>query len=176
MARPRRRGPTRSIFMLTVVDHVSPWFTPRSTLANTTHDQLGAQMIRRGTGSPAAHPPSRTGLRPNRSASDPATALVTALVAPNATRKVMVDVKVLSPKTSLAMSGSSVRSWPTMPPTRAFTPTSRANCGRLARSPSRGALGLGGSVLGLALLGDLRATAVPSDTRPPSTPRSRPAG
>src|SRR5436190_1005876 len=31
MASPRRCGPTRSIFMITVVDQQSPWFIPSST-------------------------------------------------------------------------------------------------------------------------------------------------
>ena len=30
--------------MTTVVDQTSPWLTPRNTLANTIHDQLGAHM------------------------------------------------------------------------------------------------------------------------------------
>src|SRR6266516_2416423 len=72
IARPRRAGPTRSIFMFTVVDQVRPWFTPRNTFANTTHDQLGAQMMRRGTGRPTNQPVTRTGFLPNRSARVPA--------------------------------------------------------------------------------------------------------
>ena len=30
--------------MMTVVDHVRPWFTPSNTLANTIQLQLGAQI------------------------------------------------------------------------------------------------------------------------------------
>jgi hypothetical protein len=47
---PRRAGPTRSIFMMTVVDQVSPWLTPSSTLANTTQLQVGAHISSRGRG------------------------------------------------------------------------------------------------------------------------------
>src|SRR5689334_11155160 len=42
-AKPRRLGPIRSIFMLTVIDQVSPWFTPSRTFAAITHAQLGPQ-------------------------------------------------------------------------------------------------------------------------------------
>src|SRR4051794_16517329 len=38
---------------------------------------------------------------------------------------------------SRARSGRTARSWPTIPPTSAFTPTSNANCPRFARRPSR---------------------------------------
>ncbi len=36
--------------MMTVVDQVSPWLTPSSTLANTTHPQVGAHMSSSGIG------------------------------------------------------------------------------------------------------------------------------
>src|SRR3546814_13068872 len=72
MARPRCAGPTMSIFMITVVDQVRPWFTPSSMLATMTHDQLGAQMRMRVTGMPMSQPPRRTGLRPYRSEGVPA--------------------------------------------------------------------------------------------------------
>ena len=42
--------------MMTVVDQVSPWLTPSSTLAATTQPQLGAQISSSGTGS-ADQPP-----------------------------------------------------------------------------------------------------------------------
>ena len=50
--------------MITVVDHVSPWLTPSSTLAAITHAQLGAHINSNGTGSPISQPATRTGLRP----------------------------------------------------------------------------------------------------------------
>src|SRR5436190_79685 len=56
MARPRRAGPARSIFMITVVDQVRPWLTPSSTLAATTQPQLGAQISSGGMGSAASQP------------------------------------------------------------------------------------------------------------------------
>ena len=40
-------------------------------------------------------------------------------------------------RSGCASSGSTVRSCPIMPPTRAFTPTSSENWARLARSPRR---------------------------------------
>jgi hypothetical protein len=84
MASPRRAGPTRSIFMMTVVDQVSPWLMPSSTLAATIQPQEGPQISRAGTGSATSQPATSTGLRPYRSARVPARKLVTALVAPKA--------------------------------------------------------------------------------------------
>ena len=40
------------------------------------------------------------------------------------------------PEHRSASSGSTVRSWPIIPPTSALTPTSRENCARFSRSPS----------------------------------------
>ena len=57
-------GPTRSIFMITVVDQVRPWFTPSSTLAKMTQPHVGAHINRSGTGRPMSQPATRTGLRP----------------------------------------------------------------------------------------------------------------
>jgi hypothetical protein len=123
--------------MITVVDHVSPWFTPRNPLATTIHVQDGAHMSRSGTGSPASHPATSTGFLPNRSDKAPATKFVTAFTSPNATRNVRADAAASRPKTRSARSGNTVRSWPTMPPTSAFTPTRIKNCGRFALKPSR---------------------------------------
>ena len=50
--------------MMTVVDHVRPWLTPSSTLANTTHPHVGAQISSSGTGMPMSQPATSTGLRP----------------------------------------------------------------------------------------------------------------
>ena len=72
MARPRRAGPARSIFMMTVVDQVRPWLTPSNTLAATTHPHDGAQISSSGTGNARAQPVTSTGLRPYRSDSVPA--------------------------------------------------------------------------------------------------------
>ena len=64
IANPRRAGPTRSIFMTTVVDQVRPWLMPSSTLANTTHPHVGAQISSSGIGTAMIQPATRTGLRP----------------------------------------------------------------------------------------------------------------
>ena len=50
--------------MITVVDHVSPWLMPRSTLAAITHPHDGAHINNSGTGRPISQPATRTGLRP----------------------------------------------------------------------------------------------------------------
>ena len=91
-------------------------------LAATTQPQSGAAMSMNGTGTPTTQPTTRTGLRPTRSASAPATRFVTAFASPNATRKARAAVAVDSPKTSVARSGTIARSWPTIPPTSALTP------------------------------------------------------
>ena len=50
--------------MITVVDQVRPWLTPRSTLAATTHHHVGAQISSSGTGTATSQPATSTGLRP----------------------------------------------------------------------------------------------------------------
>jgi len=62
-ATPRRPGPIRSIFMLTVIDQVRPWFTPSRTLAAMTQAQLGPQASMNGTGRPTSQPATRMDLR-----------------------------------------------------------------------------------------------------------------
>src|SRR2546423_11123519 len=84
MARPRRAGPTRSIFMITVVDQVRPWFTPSSTLAATTQPQPGAQINSGGIGRAASPPAARTRLRPNPAHNVPAEKVLVALAPPQA--------------------------------------------------------------------------------------------
>ncbi len=81
--------------MMTVIDHVRPWFTPSNTLANTIQFQVGAQINISGTGRPINQPATRTGLRPTRSESVPAKKLVIALTTPNAAMNVSVAVKAV---------------------------------------------------------------------------------
>ena len=50
--------------MITVVDQVSPWLTPSSTLAKTTQPHDGAHISSNGTGRPISQPATSTGLRP----------------------------------------------------------------------------------------------------------------
>ena len=50
--------------MITVVDQVSPWLTPSSTLAKITHPHVGAHISSSGTGMPMSQPATSTGLRP----------------------------------------------------------------------------------------------------------------
>ena len=68
--------------MITVVDQQSPWLMPSSTLATTIHSQLGASMIRNGTGRPTSQPATRIRLRPTRSEKRPAKRLASALTTP----------------------------------------------------------------------------------------------
>src|SRR2546429_8343033 len=123
--------------MITVVDQHKPWLTPSSTLANTIQPQLGAQMMSSGTGSPASQPATRSGFPPIRSASCPAKRLASALTMPKLTKKDRTTVLETSPKSARAMSGTTVRSSPTMAPTKALTTTRRANWRQLAPRPRR---------------------------------------
>src|SRR3989454_6980893 len=131
--------------MITVVDQHSPWLTPSSTLANTIQPQLGAQMMSSGTGSPANQPATRSGLRPIRSASWPAKRFASAFTTPKLTRKERTTVFETRPKSAWAISGRTVRSSPTMAPTKALTTMSRANWRQLAPRPSRIGDGVSGN-------------------------------
>src|SRR5438445_659950 len=131
--------------MITVVDQHKPWLTPSSTLANTIQPQLGAQMMSSGTGSPASQPATRSGLRPIRSASCPANRLASDLTMPKLIRKERTTVFETSPKSAWAMSGTTVRSSPTIAPTKALTTTSSVNWRQLAPRPSRMGDGVSGN-------------------------------
>src|SRR2546421_10135662 len=131
--------------MITVVDQHNPWLTPSSTLANTIQPQLGAQMMSSGTGSPANQPATRSGLRPTRSASWPAKRFASAFTTPKLTRKERTTVFETRPKSAWAISGRTVRSSPTMAPTKALTTTRRANWRQLAPRPSRMGDGVSGN-------------------------------
>jgi hypothetical protein len=67
----------------------------------------------------------------------PAKKLVAALTTPNAATNDTVKVRSPIPNSSVASRGSTVRSWPIIPPTRAFTATSSTNWGRFSRNPNR---------------------------------------
>src|SRR5215218_4057754 len=136
-ASPRRLGPTRSIFMTTVIDQARPWLTPRKTLAVTTQPQLGATAINSGTGSASAQPSSSSRRRPTRSASAPAPRFVNDLASPKATMNERTAALEPTPKSSLPIRGSVERSSPTIAPTNTLTATSRPNWAAFSRSPSR---------------------------------------
>ena len=136
-ARPRRFGPTRSIFITTVIDQARPWLAPRNRLATTTKAQLGARPIKIGTGRARSQPSTSSRLRPTRSASVPAPRFISAFDAPKATTNVRMAVFELSPKSSSPISGSTVRSRPTIAPTSALIATSNVNWPAFARRPSR---------------------------------------
>ena len=132
--------------MMTVVDQVRPWLMPSRTLANTTQPQVGAQMRIRGTGIAISHPARSTGLRPYRSDRVPAKKLVTALTRPKAAMNESPPTRAVSPNTRWASSGTTVRSWPRVAPTRALTATSSMNWPRLVRIPSRNSAAAGVAV------------------------------
>src|SRR5213593_4505871 len=138
-ARPRRFGPTRSTFMITVIDHAMAWFAPSKTFARSIHHHAGAWIMRNGTGRANSHPTTRIGLRPMRSDARAATRLMTAFVTPKLTMNEVMAVFEVSPNSCSPRSGSTVRSKPTMAPTKAFSTTRRVNCGRFpaVRAASR---------------------------------------
>src|SRR5215471_1265811 len=136
-ARPRPCGPTRSIFMFTVIDQASPWLTPSSTLAATIHHHDGAQASMNGTGSPATQPATSRVFLVCRAVSGPAARFVSALVTPKAMMKLNTARYPDRWNTRVPIRLVVVRSSPTMPPTHAFTTTSSVNCGQFSRSPSR---------------------------------------
>ena len=72
-----------------------------------------------------------------RSDSRAATRLMIALVTPKLTMNDVMAVFELRPNSCSPRSGSTVRSRPTMAPTKALRTTSSENCGRFSRSPSR---------------------------------------
>ena len=127
IARPRRCGPTRSIFMMTVVDQQSPWLIPKRRLATVIHPQDGAHIRMKGMGRPTIQPPTRSAFRPIRSENRPAARLVNALTNPNPTMKERMTLLETSPNSRSAISGRIARSNPTIPPTKALTRTRSEN-------------------------------------------------
>ena len=94
-------------------------------------------MIRNGTGKAKSQPTTRSGFRPMRSDIRAATRLMTAFVTPKLTMNDVIAVFELRPNSCSPRSGSTVRSRPTIAPTKAFRKTRSPNCGRFSRSPSR---------------------------------------
>src|SRR5262249_52597504 len=108
---------------------------PSSALAAITHSQLGAHITINGTGNPNSQPTTHKRLRPQTSATRPDTRLASALMTPKLTMKETTNVVEAILNSSEPISGTTVRSRPTMPPTKALIRTSRENCGQLARRP-----------------------------------------
>src|SRR6185312_2586451 len=122
--------------MITVIDQAKPWLTPRRALAAMTHFQLGAHMIMKGTGRPTSHPSTRTRLRPQASANWPDIRLAHAFTTPKLTMKETTSVVEPILNSSAPISGTTVRSIPTIPPTKALIRSSSANCGQFSFKPS----------------------------------------
>jgi hypothetical protein len=126
--------------MITVMDHAIAWLAPSSTLARSIHHHAGAMMMRKGTGRASSQPATRIGLRPIRSESRAAARLMTAFVTPKLTMNEVIAVFEVRPNSCSPRSGSTVRSSPTIAPTKALSSTSRENWGRFSLRPSRGSL------------------------------------
>ncbi len=123
--------------MLTVIDQARPWLRPSSTLAAMIHHHDGPQASMNGTGTPMTHPANSSCLRVNRAVSAPAARLVSALVRPKAMMNAKTARSLVTPNTSVPISGAVVRSRPTRAPTHALTMTKSVNCNQFSRSPSR---------------------------------------
>ena len=126
--------------MITVVDQVSPWLTPRKTLAAMIQPHVGAQMTRKGTGRATSQPATSTCLRPYRSPSRPAKRLLTAFTSPKVAMNESAALLEASPNSRSASRGRTVRSSPTVAPTKALTSTSSQNWRQLVRRPRPGGL------------------------------------
>src|SRR6185437_15355855 len=146
--------------MITVIDHAKPWLTPRRALAAMTHFQLGAHMIMKGTGRPTSHPSTRTRLRPQASANWPDTRLAHAFTMPKLTMKETTSVVEPILNSSAPISGTTVRSIPTIPPTNALIRSSNVNCGQFSFKPSL----TGGAVCGADMLSLMESGRCGSDT------------
>src|SRR5437667_2698545 len=109
---------------------------PSNAFAATIQPQLGAHTIMKGTGKPTSQPRTRTCLRPHASASWPETRFERALMTPKLTMKDKTIVVEVMPNSSDPISGTTVRSIPTMPPTKALITMSSANCRQFSLSPS----------------------------------------
>src|SRR5215213_1201326 len=94
-------------------------------------------MIMNGTGIPTIQPATKTFLRPNLSAKEPEIRLENALTSPKEAMKEKMAVLRTSPNCSEPMSGTTVLSMPTMPPTKALTSISSVNCRQFSLSPKR---------------------------------------
>src|SRR5215208_2598265 len=119
------------------MDQARPWLTPSRTLAATIHPHDGASMIMNGTGTPISHPATRTFFLPKLSASTPETRLENAFTTPKEAMNEKMAVLKTRPNSSDPTSGTTVRSRPTMPPTKSLTSTSMANCRQFSLSPRR---------------------------------------
>src|SRR5690349_7000715 len=148
--------------MMTVIDQASPWLMPRSTLAATTHSQLGPHMIMNGTGRPNSHPATSTCFRPHVSASCPDTRLANALITPKLMMKETISVVEERWNSSAPISGTTVRSMPTRPPTKALIRTSNANWRQLASNPSEMPLrrAVAGVLVSVVLIPPLPSTGI----------------
>ena len=113
--------------MITVIDQAKAWLAPSSTLAASIQPQEGAHMIMKGTGRPSSQPATRIGFRPTRSDRRAATRFSSALVTPKLTMNETIAVFDARPNSRSPMSGTTVRSRPTMAPTKALISTRSEN-------------------------------------------------
>jgi hypothetical protein len=122
---------------------------PRSTFAPTIHAHDGPYASMNGTGRPTIQPATSTVFLVYRSASQPDTRLTQALIRPNVMMNEKTTISEPIPNSLVPISGTTVRSRPTMPPTKALMRTRSENCGRFSRSPSRRVSGVACMLSGL---------------------------
>jgi hypothetical protein len=92
-------------------------------------------MIMKGTGRANSHPVTRSFFRPLRSENLPANKFTNALTRPKLTMNERIALLEAMPNSRSAISGNTVRSSPTIPPTNALTSTSRVNWPRFSVRP-----------------------------------------
>src|SRR5579863_7930693 len=126
-ARPRLLGPTKSTFMITVMDQHKAWLTPSSTFAKSNQTQRLAKMMMNGTGRPMSQPITSTFLRPAVSETLAANRLQMALVTPKLTMKETMAVLETRPNSFSPINGTTVLSKPTIIPTNMLIKTRSEN-------------------------------------------------
>src|SRR5262249_2023872 len=99
--------------------------------------QCFAKMMMKGTGRPMIQPATSTSFRPIRSEARAAKRLQIALVTPKLTMNEMIAAFETRPNSRSPISGTTVRSSPTIMPTKTLISTSRENCPAFSRRPSR---------------------------------------
>ena len=135
MAVPRCFNPTISIFMITVVDQVNPWLSPRAMFARMMKALSPEFNKMSGACNAMAQPKSRVRLRPISEMRFPVNRLAMALLRPN-TPTISRAASVSDTAQDLVSSGRRLRSKPTMAPTKALISTNRPNRPAFSRSPS----------------------------------------
>src|SRR5581483_2392035 len=135
-ANPRRFGPTKSTFIITVIDQHNAWLTPSNRFATSNQNQRLAKIMMNGTGRPTSQPTTNTFLRPTVSETRAANRLQMAFVTPKLTMKETMAVLETSPNSFSPINGTTVLSRPTIIPTNTLIRTRSENWPTFSRRPN----------------------------------------